>query len=126
MSCLRISSEHWAMAGNSSKYEASISKRGKLLGKLMLKDAFAESTIKILCLRMLILMNMRHTRMPSENSPHFLEAVCKMKRLHSTLKNGSPDQLELEIGLNIVAYYPSANGGAVQHGILSRVLVVSN
>ena len=93
--------------------------------KLMLKDAFAESSIKILEREDAFkLMNMIHPRKP--NLLHFLEVVCNRKRLHSTLENGSPDQLELEIALNIVAYYPSANGGAVQHGILSRVLTVTN
>ena len=92
----------------------------------MLKDVFAESSIETIELENVEIDENETSTEAIRNLLHLLDIVCNRKRLHSTLENGSPDQLELEIALNNVAYYSSADGSAVPHGILSGVLMVAN
>ena len=94
--------------------------------ELMLKDVFAESSIETIELENVEIDENETSTEAIRNLLHLLDIVCNRKRLHSTLENGSPDQLELEIALNNVAYYSSADGSAVPHGILSGVLMVAN
>ena len=56
----------------------------------MLKDVFAESSIKTIELEDVEIDEYETSTEAIRNLLHFLDIVCNKKRLHSTLENGPP------------------------------------